>query len=240
MSAHPWLLLLHGALMDRRSMLSLAPHLEGEFGLLCPDLAGHGQRQAHHHHLPSLGPRELAGDLLERLPIAQLAAALPLQLVGHSLGALVALEMQNLLHAEGAGAARLVLGDPPLCLSLDTPSQHAAAQGMAHDPVGRRLAHDCFHDFTANNPAAGADSSFLLLLDSISQQVPVHVLHGLLPQHQRADGSIDCGTFLSDLSLQHLRLRCPLVHLRPVADGGHFVFHSSQGLQHLSHCLQAP
>lgn len=240
MSPGSWVLLLHGALMERRSMLSLAPHLDDHFGLLCPDLAGHGQRQQHHQHLPSLSPRDLANDLLERLPLAQVAATLPLHLVGHSLGALVALELQGLLHTEGADAAALVLGDPPLCLSLDTPSQHAAAQGMAQDPVGRRLAQDCFHHFSPSNPAAGAESPYLLRLDQISQQVPVHVLHGVLPQHQRSDGSIDCGTFLSQRSLQHLRQRCPLVHVVPVADGGHFVFHSSQGLQHLSHCLQTP
>jgi pimeloyl-ACP methyl ester carboxylesterase len=155
------LVLIHGALMDRLSMLALTPPLHGRQGVLCPDLAGHGRRRQQHRHLAALGPREMAEDLLEQLPLQALAAVVPLQLVGHSLGGLVALELQQLLHDGGGGAAALVLGDPPLCLSLDTPSQQAAAEGMVQDPVGQRLARDGFFSFAAGNAAAGADSPYL-------------------------------------------------------------------------------
>ena len=87
------LVLIHGALMDRHSMLELMPMLPNQHAVLCPDLAGHGQRRNEHEHLAKLSPQELAADLLRHLPIQSLAATLPVHLVGHSLGALVALEL---------------------------------------------------------------------------------------------------------------------------------------------------
>lgn len=240
MSQANLVVLIHGALMDRRSMLELMPMLPNQYAVLCPDLAGHGQRRNEHVHLAKMNPQELAADLLRHLPVQLLAATLPVHLVGHSLGALVALELQRLLHESGGGAAQLVLGDPPLFINLDSPSQHAAAAGMASDAVGQRLARDSFFDFSANNPAAGVSSPYLQLLKKVSQQTPTHLLHGLLAQHQRPNGSVDCGTFLSDRSRQYLQSSCPEVHIHPIADAGHFVFHSSLGLSTFIHCLITP
>jgi pimeloyl-ACP methyl ester carboxylesterase len=240
MSRAALLVLIHGALMDRRSMLALTPHLNHHHAVLCPDLAGHGQRRNEHEHLAELNPRELAADLLRQLPIQSLAATLPIHLVGHSLGALVALEVQQLLHESGSGATSLLLGDPPLVICLDTPSQHAAAAGMAKDSVGQRLARDCFFEFAAGSQAAGEQSPYLERLREVSEQLPTNLFHGLLAQHQRPDGSIDCGTFLSAFSLQHLLSRCPQVHLHPIADAGHFVFHSPLGLSQFDHCFTTP
>ena len=231
------LVLIHGAQMDRRSMLALTPMLPNHHAVLCPDLAGHGQRRNEHEHLAELNPRELAGDLLRILPIQSLAASLPVHLVGHSLGALVAMELQQLLHEGGGGAASLVLGDPPLFINLDTPSQHAAAAGMANDVVGQRLARDSFFGFVGNNPAAGPQSVYLQRLREVSQQAPTHLLHGLLPQHQRQDGGVDCGTFLSEGSLNLLRSQGFDGHLHPVSDAGHFVFHTVAGHTRLNCCL---
>jgi pimeloyl-ACP methyl ester carboxylesterase len=239
MSRASLIVLIHGALMDRRSMLALTPHLNHQHLVLCPDLAGHGQRRNEHEHLAKLNPMELAADLLRHLPIQSLAATLPVHLVGHSLGALVALELQQLLHESGAGAASLVLGDPPLFINLDTPSQHAAASGMASDAVGQRLARDSFFDFAANNPASGAQSPYLKRLRQVSQQIPTHLLHGLLPQHQRPDGSVDCGTFLSEKSLNLLRSQNLDNHLHAISDSGHFVFHTSLGNRELDDCLKS-
>jgi pimeloyl-ACP methyl ester carboxylesterase len=229
MSRASLLVLIHGALMDRRSMLALTPMLPNQHAVLCPDLAGHGQRRNEHEHLAKLSPREMAADLLKRLPIQSLSATLPVHLVGHSLGALVAMELQQFLHESGGRAASLVLGDPPLFIHLDTPSQHAAAAGMANDVVGQRLARDSFFDFAANNPAAGQQSVYLQRLREVSQQAPTHLLHGLLPQHQRLDGGVDCGTFLSEGSLRMLGSQDLDVHLHPISDAGHFVFHTVAG-----------
>ena len=237
MSQANLVVLIHGALMDRRSMLELMPMLPNQYAVLCPDLAGHGQRRSEHEHLAKLNPQELAADLLRQLPVQLLAKTHKVHLVGHSLGALVALELQRLLHEKGSGAAQLVLGDPPLFINLDSPSQHAAAAGMASDAVGQRLARDSFFNFSANNPAAGVSSPYLQLLKNVSQQTPTHFLHGLLAQHQRPNGSVDCGTFLSDRSRQYLESSCPEVHIHPIADAGHFVFHSSLGLNTFIHCL---
>jgi pimeloyl-ACP methyl ester carboxylesterase len=221
-------------------MLALTPMLPNQHAVICPDLAGHGQRRNEHEHLAKLNPRELAADLLRHLPIQSLAATLPVHLVGHSLGALVALELQQLLHESGGGATSLLLGDPPLVISLDTPSQHAAAAGMANDSVGQRLARDSFFEFATDSQAAGEQSPYLQRLREISEQLPTNLFHGLLAQHQRQDGSVDCGTFLSAFSLQHLLSRCPQVHLHPIADAGHFVFHSPLGLSQFDHCFTTP
>jgi pimeloyl-ACP methyl ester carboxylesterase len=105
MSQAALIVLIHGALMDRRSMLALTPHLNHHHAVVCPDLAGHGQRRNEHEHLAELNPRELAADLLRQLPIQSLAATLPIHLVGHSLGALVALEVQQILQESGGSAA---------------------------------------------------------------------------------------------------------------------------------------
>jgi pimeloyl-ACP methyl ester carboxylesterase len=223
--------------MDRRSMLALTPMLPNHHAVLCPDLAGHGQRRNEHQHLTKLSPKQLAIDLLEHYPIQALTATLPVHLVGHSLGALVAMELQQLLHAGGGGATSLVLGDPPLFISLDTPSQHAAAAGMANDPVGQRLAQDSFFGFAANNPASGMQSPYLQRLSQVSQQLPTHLLHGLLPEHQRQDGGGDCGTFLSELSLSQLHSGCGNFHLHPIDDAGHFVFHTVVGQSALNICI---
>jgi pimeloyl-ACP methyl ester carboxylesterase len=237
MSDASLLVLIHGALMDRRSMLALTPHLNRQHPVLCPDLAGHGQRRSEHQDLAKLNPRELAADLLRDLPIQSLMATLPVHLVGHSLGALVALELQQLLHESGRSAASLVLGDPPLFINLDTPSQQAAAAAMAGDAIGQRLARDSFFDFATNNPAAGEQSPYLQTLKEVSKQLPTTLLHGLLPQHQRQDGSTDCGTFLSEASMSLLRCQKLNTSLHPISDAGHFVFHTREGQQMLAEHL---
>ena len=44
MASPTTVLLIHGALLDRKSMLALLPHLPAECGYVAPDLAGHGSR----------------------------------------------------------------------------------------------------------------------------------------------------------------------------------------------------
>jgi pimeloyl-ACP methyl ester carboxylesterase len=171
----------------------------------------------------------LAVDLLRHLSIQSLVTTLPVHLVGHSLGGLVALELQDLLHQYDCGAASLVLGDPPLFINLDTPSQHSAVASMASDAVGQRLARDSFFDFADNNPACGDNSFYLHKLRQISKQLPTTLFYGLLARHQRQDGSIDCGTFLSEVSINILRSQNLDAALCPISDAGHFVFHTREG-----------
>jgi hypothetical protein len=45
MSQASLLVLIHGALMDRRSMLALTPMLRNQHAVLCPDLADHGLKR---------------------------------------------------------------------------------------------------------------------------------------------------------------------------------------------------
>jgi len=73
----------------------------------------------------------------------------------------------------------------------------------------------------------------------VSQQIKTHLLHGLLPQHQRPDGSVDCGTFLTEASLFELGSACKHVFTHPIHDSGHFVFHTAGGQQKLSEFLEA-
>ena len=129
MSQASLLVLIHGALMDRRSMLALTPMLPNHHAVLCPDLAGHGQRRNEHEHLTELNPRELARDLLRILPIQSLAASLPLHLVGHSLGALVAMELLQLVEAYTSKC-------PPLA---SHPRERALLQDCVQQIVGSCL-----------------------------------------------------------------------------------------------------
>ncbi|MFM8275376.1 MAG: alpha/beta hydrolase [Cyanobium sp.] len=139
---HPaTVILLHGALLDRRSMLALLPALPAQRAYLVPDLAGHGSRTS--DALPArLDPDGLAADLIEACGLAARRDALVV--IGHSLGALVALALQERLLTLGRGALGLVLGDPPLFPCGDTESQQLAKAGLLNDPLGRRLLDECF------------------------------------------------------------------------------------------------
>ena len=93
----PTLLLLHGTGSDQHSFDPLCQHLPGEWGLIIPDLPGHGQstlgRSSPPSHVqPDIGfglhdMVEWLEELLDQLGLA------PTLLVGHSAGAAIALLM---------------------------------------------------------------------------------------------------------------------------------------------------
>lgn len=219
----PGLWLLHGAMQDRRQFLPLLAQLPEQLPLLLSDLAGHGQRREQWRHLERLDPAGLAADLLERHPAAGRSG--PLWLVGHSLGALVALALAERLHGQpGTALAGLILGDPPL-LPRDIPAPLQAGALASTDPLEQRLVAESFFGFQANGP-------YLQQLAALAATLPVHVLLGLQAAFRRADGFSDCGTLVGEASRERLvalaRER-PQLGLHGIADAGHFVFHAPSG-----------
>ena len=83
--SEPALLLVHGFTDTSRSFSLLAPHLVGR-RLIIPDLRGHGASQAG----TGCSPADFADDIAGL--IEELRLELPV-LIGHSLGAMVAIEM---------------------------------------------------------------------------------------------------------------------------------------------------
>ncbi len=234
-------LLLHGAMLDSRNLLSLAPSLPDHVVLAAPDLAGHGQRLDQWQHLEQLDAPGLAHDLWERLPLCQLPGSL--WLLGHSLGALVALCLADLLlaHSQSSPLGGLILGDPPL-LPRDIPGSMQSQSLASSHPIEARLVRQALFGF---NPvdAAGApsDGPFFPQLHRLAQSPcgPIHVLLGLQPAFRREDGFSDCGTLVGEESRRRLLLlrdELPTatpkagLHLHGVVDAGHFVFHSPHGV----------
>ena len=232
-------LVIHGALLDRRSMLSLLPALPAERAYLVPNLAGHGSRSS--EALPArLDPDGLAADLIEACGLE--ARRDSLVVIGHSLGALVALALQERLQTLGLGALGLVLGDPPLFPCGDTESQQLAKAGMLNHPVGRRLLDECFAGFSLQDPKA---SPFLASLRRCLPTAPVITLLGGRGRYQRPDGSQDCGTFISEEGRTLLAEAYasdaihPASSLMMQAQLGHFVLHDQAVLAMLVQRLAA-
>jgi len=213
--------LLHGAMQDRRQFLPLLAQLPERLPVLLSDLAGHGQRREHWRHLQHLDPAALAVDLLERQPLAGRSS--PLWLVGHSLGALVALALAQRLAQQGV-VAGLILGDPPL-LPRDIPAALQAGALASTDPLEQQLVADSFFRFEHNGP-------YIQQLAALAETLPVQVLLGLQGAFRSAAGFSDCGTLVGQASREQLlalAAQRPLLGLHGIADAGHFVFHSPSG-----------
>jgi pimeloyl-ACP methyl ester carboxylesterase len=136
----PLALLVHGLTSSSRTWWRVGPALaERGFRVLAVDLRGHGSSP---RTVAALSAADLADDVAETVPG-------PVDLlVGHSLGALVALK---LVTRRPGFARRLVLEDPPgpssvdwaaLATGIETDTRRAVA-----DPEGLR------HDLQAANPA---------------------------------------------------------------------------------------
>jgi pimeloyl-ACP methyl ester carboxylesterase len=215
--------MIHGAMQDRRQFLPLLAQLPEGLPLLLSDLAGHGQRRGHWQHLECLDPAGLAADLLERHPC--LWAGRPVWLLGHSLGALVALALAEQLHGKTGGeVAGLILGDPPL-LPRDIPAPLQAGALASADPLEQRLVAESFFGFQADGP-------YLQQLAALAAALPVHVLLGMQGPFRRADGFSDCGTLVGQASREQLLALAserPRLGLHGIAEAGHFVFHAASG-----------
>jgi pimeloyl-ACP methyl ester carboxylesterase len=232
-------------------LLSLATLLPEDLVLIAPDFPGHGQRLDQWQHLEQLDVPSLASDLWQRLPLHQLPG--PLWLVGHSLGALVALSLTDLLLAslQSPSLGGLILGDPPL-FPRDIPAAMQSQALASSHPVEELLVRQAFFGF---NPvdAAGApsDGPFVPQLHRLAQSPcgPIHVLLGLQPAFRREDGFSDCGTLVGEESRRRLLLlrdELPTatpkagLHLHGVVDAGHFVFHSPHGVGLIQQLIGQP
>jgi pimeloyl-ACP methyl ester carboxylesterase len=131
--------LVHGVTSSSRTWWRVGPALaERGYRVLAVDLRGHG---ASPHAIAGLSVADLAADVAETVegPVELL--------VGHSLGALVALQLVTL---DPGSARRLVLEDPPGSSSIDWA---ALADGIEADT--RRAATDpaaLRRDLEAANP----------------------------------------------------------------------------------------
>jgi pimeloyl-ACP methyl ester carboxylesterase len=128
----PPVLLLHGLGVGGSIWQAFARRLLPHLAAVAPDLRGHGQSDA----TPSgYAPLDYAGDLIELLTSATAGEdrlAQPVPVVGHSLGALVAVQLAALRPDL---VAWLVLLDPPLDPDLPNP-EVAAVYRLRHAPAG--------------------------------------------------------------------------------------------------------
>jgi pimeloyl-ACP methyl ester carboxylesterase len=139
--------LVHGVTSSSRTWWRVGPALAGRgFRVLAVDLRGHGGSP---RASAGLAVADLADDVAETVADVAGAAGEPVDLlVGHSLGALVALE---LVGRHPGFARRLVVEDPPGGSSVDWAGVAAGIEfdtgRAATDPEGLR------RDLQAANPA---------------------------------------------------------------------------------------
>src|SRR5579859_5241206 len=130
----PPVLLLHGLGVGGSIWHAFARRLLPELAAVAPDLRGHGQSDA-----PASGyaPRDYATDLIELVEGQDWLAAEPVPVIGHSLGALVALALGDLRPDL---VRWLVLLDPPLDPELRNP-EVAAVAALRHAKPGELEAY---------------------------------------------------------------------------------------------------
>jgi len=146
--SRPLAVLVHGVTSSSRTWWRVGPALaERGFRVLAVDLRGHG---ASPRPVAGLAATDLAADVAETVagaPGGQGTAPPVDLLVGHSLGALVALE---LVTTRPGFARRLLLEDPPGPSSVDwvglTAGVEADSRRAVEDPQGLR------RDLEAENP----------------------------------------------------------------------------------------
>ena len=143
---HPLAVLVHGVTSSSRTWWRVGPALAGRgFHVLAVDLRGHG---ASPRAEAGLAVADLADDVAETVAaVAGVGGRVDL-LIGHSLGALVALE---LVGRHPGFARRLVVEDPPGASSVDWAGVAAGIEfdtaRATTDPEGLR------RDLEAANPA---------------------------------------------------------------------------------------
>ena len=138
-------MLVHGVTSSSRTWWRVGPALADRgYRVVAVDLRGHGSSP---RAADGLALADLAGDVAETVEAVTQAASVDL-LVGHSLGALVVLE---LVGRRPGFARRLVVEDPPGSSSIDWAALAAGIEADTHravtDPDALR------RDLEAANPA---------------------------------------------------------------------------------------
>lgn len=170
--AEPPLLLIHGFTDTSRSFSLLAPHL-ADRRLIIPDLRGHGASQGSGAFRPADFADDIAG-LIRRLRLVR-----PV-LVGHSLGAMIAIEAAA-THGELIGGLVLLAG----ALKPGIPQDHPMVTGVRglSDPISPS---DPFYDWWhACGP--GVPQTFLALMAQEASAMPAARWRLILEQLLRAD-----------------------------------------------------
>lgn len=176
----PPVLLLHGTTDSWRSFEPLLPHLPPHWHVIAPSLRGHGgsDKRPHSYRIDDFAADvgALAGQL--GLP--------PMMVVGHSMGAAIALHMARTqprqLRALVAVAAFASFAD-----KAELADFHASAIAALVDPVPRELAIE----FQRSTIAGAVPPGLLKTMVGESLRVPAHVWRGAfdgLMQHDVLDG----------------------------------------------------
>ncbi|MFK0692036.1 alpha/beta fold hydrolase [Mesorhizobium sp. IMUNJ 23033] len=171
--AEPALLLIHGFTDTSRSFSLLAPHLAGR-RLIIPDLRGHGASQA---GLRAFRPASFADDIAGL--IGQLRLDRPV-LVGHSLGAMVAIALAA-RHRKLIGGLVVLAGT----LKPDFAPDHPLVAGVQalRDPISPA---DPFYDWWhACRP--GVPQPFLAGMAKDASTMPVASWRAILEEIRRTN-----------------------------------------------------
>lgn len=168
----PALLLVHGFTDTSRSFSLLAPHLVGH-RLIIPDLRGHGASQAR----AGCSLADFADDIAGL--IGELRLELPV-LIGHSLGAMIALEMAARTEPPIGGLV-LLAGT----LKPEIPDNHPMVAGVQalSDPISPADPFYAYwHACRPDVPAV-----FLACMAKEASTMPVKRWQRILEQLRRAD-----------------------------------------------------
>jgi len=189
-SAAPPVVLLHGLGVGGIIWQAFARRLLPHLAAVAPDLRGHGQSDA-----PPTGytPSDYAADLVAMIGDLQLSTPLPV--VGHSLGALVALA---LAEAQPTLVSWLALLDPPLDREHHNPEIPSVYQ-LRHAPAGELERY-----LLERNPGGGPllaqslaklfrqaeDAAFEAMLQRTDAHVPVPTVPCLVIQADPDAGGV--------------------------------------------------
>jgi pimeloyl-ACP methyl ester carboxylesterase len=230
---------LHGAFLDARSLLEIGTILAAEGDGVLLDLAGHGEALEVAATGLSFEPESLGSELLARPElIAWLQALppdLPLVLLGHSLGALIAIWLAGQGPLKGR-VARLILLEPLLAIDLSVPGQGEFLFGLGVELAQRgypgRSILETAEDWMVNRlvtffvdglfrlPLLGEPPPYRRWIRELLKTTPCDVVCGLrhhvVPSTERT--LLDIGTLVGP---GHLPLDRPLLRLHAVADAGH-------------------
>jgi pimeloyl-ACP methyl ester carboxylesterase len=209
----PPVLLLHGLGVGGSIWQAFARRLLPDLAAVAPDLRGHGQSDA-----PPGGyaPTDYANDLLEVLLVE---GAMPV--VGHSLGALVALRMAEL---EPTFVPWIVLLDPPLDRDLRNPEvesvyrlRHARAGELEKYLLGRNPGGGALlADSLAKLFRQASDGAFEAMLAAWPFEAPSVELPVLVLQADPTHGGI-----LGDAAAQAFVKRLPHGRLQKIPGATH-------------------